>query len=205
MGWNHQLEAACLFWLAFFGCCVPRRIPLHLEAMDSVVSYSDGEGAKAGLGIAVWSSRCPAGPLAAYCEIPMSIRRRWDRNRGKAAEMTDIFCIEAVGPLAILTTWPNILKNALWVHYIDNVASQYSLVKGSSSINAGDVIVGETWEKVQALGTFAYFDRVESEANPVDGLSRGRREGPWQRVITARLPTDLERLLEVQTSDSDID
>ena len=129
----------------------------------------------------------------------------WDRNHGEAAEMSDIYCIEAIGPLAILTTWPNILKNALWVHYIDNVASQYSLVKGSSSIAAGDVIVGETWKKIQSLGTFAYFDRVESEANPVDGLSRGRREGPWQRVVRARLPDNLQELLAAEKSDSDID
>ena len=81
----------------------------------------------------------------------MAIRKLWDRSHGKAAEMSDIYCIEAIGPLAILTTWPNILKNALWVHYIDNVASQYSLIKGSSSIAAGDVIVGETWKRFSRL------------------------------------------------------
>jgi len=57
-GWNQQLDAACDFWLALFGCYVPRRIPMQLESLESVVSYSDGEGAKAGLGIAIWSSRC---------------------------------------------------------------------------------------------------------------------------------------------------
>ena len=72
-------------------------------------------------------------------------------------------------------------------------------------MNAGDVIVGETWRKVQDLGVYAYFDRVESEANPVDGLSRGRREGPWQRVVTARLPTNIEELLAVGSSESDLD
>ena len=78
-------------------------------------------------------------------------------------------------------------------------------MKGSSSIAAGDVIVGETWKKIQSLGTFAYFDRVESEANPVDGLSRGRPEGPWQRVVRARLPDNLQELLAAEESDSDID
>jgi hypothetical protein len=67
------------------------------------------------------------------------------------------------------------------------------------------VIVGETWKKIQSLGTFAYFDRVESEANPVDGLSRGRSEGPWQRVVRARLPDNLQELLAAEESDSDID
>ena len=41
----------------------------------------------------------------------------------------------------------------------------------------------------------AYFDRVESKANPVDGLSRGMAEGPWRQVLKARLPEKLETLL----------
>ena len=121
--------------------------------------------------------------------------------------MNDIYLIEAIGPLSILLTFPNLVRNSLWIHFIDNEAAQYALVRGSSSINAGDVVVGETWRKIQALRTFAYFDRVESKANPVDGLSRGRWEGPWQQILRAKLPTNLEELLraDLEASDSDID
>ena len=116
------------------------------------------------------------------------------------------FLIEAIGPLAILTTFPKILKGSLWLHYIDNVASEYSLVKGSSSIRSGDIVVGETWRMIQKLGIYAYFDRVASESNPVDGLSRGRSEGPWQRVVKAKLPANLEELLQAECgSSSDLD
>ena len=66
---------------------------------------------------------------------------------------------------------------------------------------AGDVIVGETWRRIQKLGSYFYVDRVESEANPVDGLSRGKRDGPWQRVITARLPANLEKLLRADVAE----
>ena len=168
-----------------------------------MVTYSDGEGADAGLGIAVWSSRCPNGPLAAYCKIPEFIRRLWDRQ--KSNEHRDIFLIEAIGPFAILTTFPKILKGSVWTHYIDNVGAEYSLVKGSSSTRAGDVVVGETWRRIVELDIYPYFDRVASSSNPVDGLSRGRRHGPWQRVVTARLPADLEELIAAELSDSDID
>ena len=83
------------------------------------------------------------------------------------------------------------------------VAAQYSLIKGSSSISCGDVVVGETWRRIQRLGVHAYFDRVESKANPVDGLSRGRSEGPWQQVLPAKLPKNLEALLrEAATNDN---
>ena len=50
-----------------------------------------------------------------------------------------------------------------------------------------------------------YFDRVASSSNPVDGLSRGRREGPWQRIVKAKLPDDLDRLLEAELSESDLE
>ena len=92
------------------GVC-PRPIPVWLEGLETVISYSDGKGAKAGLEIAVWSSRCPAGPLAAFCEIPDRIRDLWDR-RG-AAERNDIVLVEAIGPLAILEPFTNILKKSL--------------------------------------------------------------------------------------------
>ena len=80
--------------------------------------------------------------------------------------------------MAILTTLPKILKGSLWLHYIDNVAAEYSLVKGSSSIQSGDVVVGETWRGIQRLNIYAYFDRVASESNLVDGLGRERSAGP---------------------------
>ena len=64
------------------------------------------------------------------------------------------------------------------------------------SIACGDVIVGETWKRIQQLNIYPYFDRVESKANPVDGLSRGRSEGPWRQVDRARLPGDIEKKLK---------
>ena len=193
---NRQIRSANTFWLQFLSAYTPRSIPAWLDGFETVISYSDGEGADAGLGIAVWSSRCPGGPLAAFCEVPEKIRELWSCQG--TDERNDIYCIEAVGPLAILETWPNIVKNSMWLHFIDNVAAQYSLVRGSSSILAGDVVVGETWRKVQALNTFFYVDRVESEANPVDGLSRGKPDGPWQRVVRAKLPANLESLLTAE-------
>lgn len=193
---NPQLRSGIDFWLQFLNAHTPRYIPVFLDAMEVTISYSDGEGDKAGLGVAVWSSRCPGGPLAAFCEIPEQVRRLWDSQREAEAQSSDIFQIEAIGPLALLQTFPNVLKNSLWLHFIDNEASQHSLIKGSSSIACGDVIVGETWKRIQQLNFYPYFDRVESKANPVDGLSRGRSDGPWQRVVRGRLPDDLEEKLK---------
>ena len=48
------------------------------------------------------------------------------------------------------------------------------------------------------MNIHAYFDRVASESNLVDGLSRGRSAGPWERVLKARLPANLEELLQAE-------
>jgi hypothetical protein len=198
---NPQLLEAIEFWLRFLVTYKPRYIPVFYETRDITVSYSDGEGSKAGLGIAVWST-LQQKPFAAFCEIPEEIRELWDKQRAKEEERRDIFLIEAIGPLSILRTFPNIMRNSIWLHFIDNEGAQHSLVKGSSSIEAGDVVVGETWEWIQRLNVIPYFDRVESEANPVDGLSRGRPEGPWTQVDRALLPDGLiEKLRKCRVSE----
>ena len=76
----------------------------------------------------------------------------------------------------------------IWLHFIDNEAAQHALIKGSSSISSGDIVIGETWRRIIDLRAWGYFDRVDSKGNPVDGLSRGIREGPWRQVVKAKIP-----------------
>ena len=91
----------------------------------------------------------------------------------------DIFEVEAVGPLLVLHNFREELVDCLWLHFIDNAAALSSLVRGSSSVESGERITGLTWSRVVEVGCLPWFDRVESAANPTDGLSRGRLEGPW--------------------------
>ena len=55
-----------------------------------------------------------------------------------------IYEVEALGPLLLLGTFGNVLRNALWTHYIDHEGAQASLVCGSSSVHSGDFIAGAT-------------------------------------------------------------
>jgi len=48
---------------------------------------------------------------------------------------------------------------------------------------------------------FIKMDRVDSKANPVDGLSRGTSDGPWRQVDRARLPADLEERLKASVKE----
>ena len=72
----------------------------------------------------------------------------------------------------------------------DNAAALSSLVNGSSSVREGDVIVGETWSRIQGLKVFTWLDRVDTSSIPVDGLSRGILAGPWD-VVQLRFPESL--------------
>ena len=63
-------------------------------------------------------------------------------------------------------------EGCLVVAFIDNSCALGALVKGSSSVTQQDHIVGETWSSIARLNVLAWFDRVDSKSNPVDGLSR---------------------------------
>ena len=83
------------------------------------------------------------------------------------------------------------MSDCVWIHLIDNTAAQCSIIRGSSSVRFGDVIVGLAWERVQARRAWLFIDRVASSSNPVDGLSRGRMAGPWEEVHQANVPIDV--------------
>ena len=178
------------WWLAFIKEYVPRPIPTSLHDLDLVVSYSDGEGAWAGIGAAMWAPWL-AKPLAVYTEVPEMVRRFWLNGIGEDGTFRDIFFVEALGPLILLMAFPKHLRNVLWIHFIDNEAAESSLIRGSSSVAHGDYIAGITWATIQRRGLWAYFDRVESKANPTDGISGRDFDGPWDQVHTVEFPLGL--------------
>ena len=142
-----------------------------------MISYSDGEGAGAQVGIALWRQGQEIG-RAGVINIPDSLRAEWDSKK-KMNRFNDIFEVEAVGPLLVLHNFGAELVGCLWLHFIDNAAALSALVRGSSSVNSGERITGLTWSHIVGCGCLPWFDRVESASNPTDGLSRGRLQGPW--------------------------
>ena len=173
---------------------VPRPVPVALASQRVVVSYSDGEGS-GGVDVAVWHPEL-ACPRAAFFKVPRVLRRLWacQKERGfQDDDGRDIFEIEAIGPLILLDLWPELFQDMLWAHFIDNAAAQAALIRGSSSVRSGDVLISFTWSHVVSLRALPWFERVASASNPVDGLSRGRQAGPWMEVEIARMPRGLIR------------
>ena len=143
------------------------------------MSYSDGEGS-GGVGVGLWLPNVR--PRAAFLEVPWLLRRLWSMQCSRVfrgEDQREIYEIEAIGPLIVLHQWAEALRDMLWIHCIDNAAAQAAIIKGSSSVQSADTIVGITWEAIAKVNCLPWIDRVASTSNPVDGLSRGKLEGPW--------------------------
>ena len=120
--------------------------------------------------------------------LAASVSRMWSEKvwtsgrRDPHDDYNDIQEVEGIGPLLALTTWKDLLADALWMHYIDNNGALSCLVKGGSSVSSTDVIVGLTSAKIAKINACPWFDRVDTKSNPVDGLSRGDLSGNWDLV-----------------------
>ncbi len=83
------------------------------------VSYSDGEGADAGVDVALRLPGYPV-PMAAFMETPRELRMLWARQLQQSAALGhDIFEIEAIGPLIVLSMWGHLMHGMLWTHYTE--------------------------------------------------------------------------------------
>ena len=191
---NLQLRESLEWWLNFLEAPISREIPLNPMAVTRLVSYSDGEGADAGIGVALWSPDWP-GPKAGYMRIPPWLRAAWRKQREQGMLCRDIYEIEGVAPALILHAWGQHMTGCMWLHFIDHEGAQATLIRGSSSVHSGDAIAGWIWSRVAALKIYPWFERVASPSNPVDKLSRGRFDGPWRAVEPLSLPPELEAKL----------
>ncbi len=143
--------------------------------------------------VAAWHPKLSK-PLAAFFLVPWLVRRLWalqtERNF-KGEDQKDIFELEAIGPLLLLNQWPQLFKDALWIHFIDSTAAQAALTRGSSSVQSGDAFVNATWRRIASLSALPWFERVASKSNPVGGLSRGKTVGPWREAVRTHAPQEL--------------
>lgn len=68
-----------------------------------------------------------------FLEVPFEFRSLWSfqKELSKTGGQSDSIEIEAIGPLSGLLTWPKLLADRPWIHFIDNNASQTALITGS--------------------------------------------------------------------------
>ena len=59
------------------------------------------------------------------------------------------------------------------LHFVDNDAARFALIKGSSPTTDSAWLTSQFWEEEASVGAFSWFERVPSPSNPADGPSRG--------------------------------
>ena len=98
--------------------------------------------------------------------------------------------LEAFAALAAPAISPEVFQNREIVWFIDNESAVSSLIRGASrpeDLNHVAALSTVTFAKLQAK---VWFEWIDTESNPADGLSRAGLEDPW----TARQPWDCTEL-----------
>ena len=175
--WLHELAAPA----------VPRQVPLR---MRQVFSFSDGEG-KGCVAVGLWSD---SGIFSSRCLAPSAVPPLWSSTDSFVPPCDHINTIEALGPILLLGTFPDVHRNCLWVHYIDNTTALSCIVNGSGSGeltgHAMSSICAHFWRLAASHHVFPWFEYVPSDLNIIDGFSRGRAfdRDPFDRAVQYRAP-----------------
>ena len=126
----------------------PRIIPAC--AKRTIVSFSDGEGTARVAG-AIWVN---GEVYATRGFAPPSIPKIFPDSEAPASHIN---CIEALGPLLLLSTYEELFEDALWLHFIDNSSALGSLVKGHSSGHALSSIASAFWSLATRVRAYPWF------------------------------------------------
>ena len=167
--WFHRLLSE---WVA------PRQIDLALKAPVSVRVYSDASFEPescnpARLGFVLLPPGKSDGAVGMSVDVPpcaLSLLQPREQQITPCEALLGVVVPHNVGHLLCQ-------QDVIW--YIDNQAACQLLMKGSSSHVDLCVIAPLTHLMLAQLGCRVYFEYIESEANPSDGLSRAGLLDEW--------------------------
>ena len=171
---NTALKAARFGWLILLCVGKPRCIaPDENEHVDAVL-YTDGyhpeggadERSLPGVG-AVLFSKGEANAIFTRCDVTNDMTARW------LPRSTQICMVELMAVAMALRTFSNELRGKKVVAFVDAQAVEGALVKGYSCTEDVCEAVGLVWNLACELEVLLYFDRVSTDANISDEISRG--------------------------------
>ena len=168
---TEEIERAIAFWLSVLPCGPFRAVPLH-SGTPYVITMSDGEGTGS-VAAAIWSPLVPGGvhqPRWFQIDLPPSVLIAW-------SESTDIEPqrhINKLRPSFLQFVFaPGPSSSAVRSGYTSSTTRCSGLpYSGYSNNSSPSAVVYYTWAQIPALICWPSFERVPSECNIVDGLSR---------------------------------
>ena len=123
------------------------------------------------MGAVVFVDGCPA--KAGWCDLPWAWLQQL-RPRG-----TQISPAETLGPAVALASWPHLLKGQDTIFFCDNLGAVYSLISGVATAPDLQSIIAASHAALANASVRWWLDRVPSDSNCSDGLSRDGAKDNW--------------------------
>jgi hypothetical protein len=121
--------------------------------------------------------------------VPANLIRTWLPRENQIA------LVEIFAAVLIMAHFGHELANKRVILLVDSECALDALIKGQSKFSDVIKLVKIFWDLVADHQVDVYLDRVSTDANPSDGLSRGREEEAegWGWVLeNPRFPDALE-------------
>ena len=147
----------------------PRVVPCELPERPPLVftdgaSDSEGEIHTVG-GILIRPGGLP--PRFFACHVPASLVESWRKSMKHL-----IGFVETFAAVVARAVWHQFLSGQAYIHFIDNVGSQDSFIKGTSSSAIARSLLA-AFEQIELNGAaWAWFARVPSDSNCADEPSK---------------------------------
>ena len=158
--------------------------------MYSDASFELEAETQARLGFVVFSAADSVPPVGMSADVPVDLLAKF------VPRQQQIYVCEDVLGVVVPYNVPHLHSGCDVNWYIDNQSACQLLVKGSSGHDDMSVIAALTHLMLARLRCRAYFEYIESEANPSDGLSRDGLVDSWTMAQGwTLLPANLPPLL----------
>ena len=130
-----------------------------------------------------------AHPLSVSLEIKQEIMDFWIKRKNQIA------MVELFAPVLTLFMMGEVLKGMKILLFVDSEPVEGALVKGYSSRSDMCLLTGLFWRLAHKWDIKIYIDRVPTDCNPSDGLSRKRLEEArslgWELLVDPEIPAEL--------------
>ena len=161
-------------WLMILhGFGKPRKIEMRGVATAEVIGYSDGwnpegvpgEESSPRTGFVVYDKQV-ARPVYATKSVAWDVVERWIVRKNQ------IMMVELLAVVQMVATVGSKLRGRTFLVFVDSESAEGALVKGGSSKDDVSELVRVFWRLIQEFEIIVYIDRVPTDSNISDGVSR---------------------------------
>ena len=126
--------------------------------------------------------RTDRAPIFFSAVVPQEVIDEWIPRK------TQIVMVELIAVVMAVTAFEEVIRGNKVVVLIDSEAVAGAVIKGYSVRQDLCLLVGRLWKLIASLEAVVYFDRVSTDANLSDGVSRGRVQEALDRGWSQVLP-----------------